>query len=549
MFRVRLMLIRILIGAFFLFSINPAFSASISGTKCTKVGTNKTIANIKYTCIKLGRNIVWDKGKITKVVTTPSPRVSPTPSPTPSPTHSVAATPTPSSTSSSTPSSSPTPVVLVAGDRCLKQGEISGVGASKLVCRRIANGSFVYFALTSSFTTESNPKSPDSLATCRLSDQRPTVTPEGTQITYPITPHVLSKKSGVEKIAIVGFDFNDSPGQGSPLDIYGESLEKAASFFNWYSNGKVTFEYATYDKWIRLSKPSSSYETGEHFSTLVGSLTVEQMATEFNAAISQYINLSGFTAVWFVYPKTIEKITQNYGLAAGNLPGLPAFYGFGPNNYAVEIPLWTYFIHEMLHEQGLQGHSPKAPWRFGVLLNGDGYTAGMNSWDELSVDWMVEDEIYCVDKANLKPVQIKLAPIERQQSGIHSVMIKLDNHRALVIESHRSGDFAPGMPEYGYGVTLQLVDTIKSTSWNDDLATSIYLQFANNERYGPEYGTRIDNKRANESGYNLYNGRGVSGARWGLDQNYLLLQGESYNFEGIKIDFISSGNTDLIAVG
>jgi hypothetical protein len=525
--------------------ILPNYStAAIPGSKCVKAGLTKVVASKKYTCVKAGKNLVWDKGKILPVKASPSP----TPSPTLSASSSPSATPSP--TASATPAPTPSaPVASAVGDKCLKQGELSGVGEKQLVCRRIANGELVYFSLTSSFSTESNPKSPDSLATCRLSDQRQIITPEGTQITYPITPHVFSKKVGVEKIAIVGFDFNDSPGQGSPLDIYGDNLKKAASFFNWYSNGKVTFEYATYDKWIRLSKPSSSYETGEHFSNIAGSLTVTEMATEFNAAISQHINLSGFTAVWFVYPKSIEKITQNYGLAAGNLPGLPAFYGFGPNNYPVDIPLWTYFIHEMLHEQGLQGHSPKAPWRFGVLLNGDGYTAGMNSWDELSVDWMTEDEIYCVDKANLKPVQIKLAPIERQQSGIHSVMIKLDNHRALVIESHRAGDFAPGMPEYGYGVTLQLVDTTKSTGWTDETATSIYLQFANNQRYGPEYGTRINNKRADDGGYNIYNGIGVSGARWGLDQNYLLLQGESYTFEGIKIEFLSSGNTDLIAIG
>ena len=520
--------------------------AAIPGSKCLKIGLTKVVALKKYTCIKTGKNLVWDKGKILQAKASPSP--SATPSPSPSASSSPSATPSP--TAIATPSPTPSaPAASIAGDKCLKQGELSGVGENQLVCRRVANGNLVYFPLTSSFSTESNPKSPDSLATCRLSDQRQIITPEGTQITYPITPHVFSKKAGVEKIAVVGFDFNDSPGQGSPLDIYGSSLKTAASFFNWYSNGKVTFEYATYDKWIRLSKPSNFYETGEHFSTIAGSLTVTEMATEFNATISQHINLSGFTAVWFVYPKTIEKITQNYGLSAGNLPGLPAFYGFGPNNYPVEIPLWTYFIHEMLHEQGLQGHSPKAPWRFGVLLNGDGYTAGMNSWDELSVDWMTEDDIYCIDKANLKPVQIKLAPIERQQSGIHSVMIKLDNHRALVIESHRAGDFAPGMPEYGYGVTLQLVDTTKSTGWTDETATSIYLQFANNQRYGPEYGTRLNNKRADDSGYNLYNGIGVSGARWGLDQNYLLLQGESYTFEGIKIEFLSSGNTDLIAIG
>ena len=94
-----------------------------------------------------------------------------------------------------------------------------------------------------------------------------------------------------------------------------------------------------------------------------------------------------------------------------------------------------------------------------------------------------------------------------------------------------------------------MVDTTKSTGWFDDSATSVYLQIANNQRYGPEYGTRIDNKRANDGGYNLFNGIGVSGARWGLDQNYLLLQGENYTFEGIRIEFMKSGNTDLISIG
>ncbi len=507
----------------------PANSASIAGTTCPKVNATKTVANIKYTCVKSGKKLLWNKGVKVTNPSVPAPTKSSEPVPTPSPTTK--------------------PVEAVkAGDSCKSQGNQISVSDITLICRQIADGKNIYFELTSTFTTDSNPKSPDSLATCRLTDQRQTpVQPEGTQIAYPITPHLFSAKSGIEKIAVVGFDFSDSPGQGSPLDIFGSDLKRAQDFFNWYSNGKVKLEITTYNKWIRLSQTSNKYETGEHFSTTAGSLTVPQMAHEFQDTVNKFINLNGYTSVWFVYPKTVEKITQNFGLAAG-FDGMPSFYGIGPNSYPVSIPLWTYYIHEMLHEQGLQGHSPKAPWRFGVLLNGDGYTAGMNSWDELSVDWMSEDDIYCVDKSNLKPVQIKLAPIERQQSGVHSIMIKLDNHRALVVESHRAGDFAQGMPDYGYGVTLQLVDTTKSTGWNDDTATSTYIQFFDNKRRGPEYGTPIDNKRGNDGGYNLFNGVGVSGARWGLDQNYLMLQGEKYTFEGIKIEFVKSGNTDLISI-
>lgn len=497
--------------------VSNSYAAVKAGSACTKVGAKSVSGGKNYTCIKSGKKLVWDKGV---VVAKPS-VVKPTPNP-------------------SASASSPT---IQVGTKCNKQGDSVKSGDINLICRLTSSGN-KYFELTNTFTTAGNPKSPDSLTICRLSDQRTKpYQPEGTQIAYPIVPHAGSVKAGIEKIAVVGFDFSDSPGQGSPLEIFGNTMEKSQQFFTWYSNGKVKFEFATHDRWIRLSKPSSSYATGEHFSSIDGALTVNQMAAEFQSAISQHINLSGFTSVWFVYPKTIEKITENFGLAS-----TPAFYGVGPNNYSIELPIWTYFVHEMLHEQGLQGHSPKEPWRFGVLLNGNGYTAGLNSWDELAVDWMTEDEIYCIDKANLKPVQIELAPIERQQSGVHTIIVKLDGHRALVIESHRGGDFAPGMPDYGYGVTIQLVDTTKSTPWDGTEATSEYLKISNEQRYGPEYGTRIDVKRANDSGVNLYNGIGVSGARWGLDQNFLLLEGEKKTFEGITISFVKSGNTDSISI-
>ena len=100
------MIIRSLIGAFFLFSIYPAFSASIAGTKCTKVGTNKTIANIKYTCIKSGSKLLWNKGVVIKTApkVIPTPATSTSPSPSPSPSTSVSPTSTPAPSASQSPS-------------------------------------------------------------------------------------------------------------------------------------------------------------------------------------------------------------------------------------------------------------------------------------------------------------------------------------------------------------------------------------------------------------------------------------------------------------
>ena len=76
-----------------------AATAKAGGT-CTKAGSTSTVNSIKYTCVKSGKKLVWDKG--VKVVT-PKPSVTPTPTPT------VTATPTPSPTVSATPTPTPTP--------------------------------------------------------------------------------------------------------------------------------------------------------------------------------------------------------------------------------------------------------------------------------------------------------------------------------------------------------------------------------------------------------------------------------------------------------
>ena len=76
MFRTRLPHVVGLISATLLLSFLPAQSATIAGTNCTKLNSTKTVANIKYTCIKSGKKLVWNKGVALKPVPKPSPKVS-----------------------------------------------------------------------------------------------------------------------------------------------------------------------------------------------------------------------------------------------------------------------------------------------------------------------------------------------------------------------------------------------------------------------------------------------------------------------------------------
>ncbi len=76
-----------------------------AGAKCNKAGTTATASGKKFTCVKTGNKLVWNKGVATKK---PSPVATPTP--TPSPSLTPEPTPMPTPTVTPTPTQPPTPI-------------------------------------------------------------------------------------------------------------------------------------------------------------------------------------------------------------------------------------------------------------------------------------------------------------------------------------------------------------------------------------------------------------------------------------------------------
>ena len=79
------------------------------GAPCTKLKATQIYKGKKYTCIKSGKKLVWNKGVVVKVTPTPSQTASATPEVTPSPTESTSATPAASPAQTPTPTPTPTP--------------------------------------------------------------------------------------------------------------------------------------------------------------------------------------------------------------------------------------------------------------------------------------------------------------------------------------------------------------------------------------------------------------------------------------------------------
>lgn len=56
--------------------ITPSFAAPKAGTKCTKVGLTEIVGGVKFTCIKSGAKLIWNKGVAIKAAA-PKPSVTP----------------------------------------------------------------------------------------------------------------------------------------------------------------------------------------------------------------------------------------------------------------------------------------------------------------------------------------------------------------------------------------------------------------------------------------------------------------------------------------
>ncbi len=80
-------------------------AAPKAGAKCSKAGITATASGKKFTCVKTGNKLVWNKGVATKK---PSPVATPTP--TPSPSLTPEPTPMPAPTVTPTPTQPPTPI-------------------------------------------------------------------------------------------------------------------------------------------------------------------------------------------------------------------------------------------------------------------------------------------------------------------------------------------------------------------------------------------------------------------------------------------------------
>ncbi len=431
-----------------------------------------------------------------------------------------------------------------AGNKCTLLGQKKSANGKEFTCiksgkKLIWNKGFVVVP------ADLAPQpSPEKLATCQIKDQRP-----GGQyweaIAYPISNFNRESKlpiTGTAKVAFIPIDFSDVPGNGNPL-VFGQTqIDAANEWLAWYTNGKLKYEWQTYNSWIRAPKPSTQYNWahpvhgGYQGQKTPQAQSTEEIIQQLITAASPYFNFEGVGAVFLLFPKEVKAIEleitrRNDTWQTAQGPQRFSFFGPGAEINKRGDQLWGWWIHEVLHSHGFAGHSPFGFLNLHMMIGGE-QSSALSSWDALSAGWTNEEDIYCLSKERVTKTKLTLSPLDRKQKGLKSVMIKLNDHQVLVFESRRPEKWSSPQLDVN-GLMSYIVDTKKVTDREGESASDERERTA----------TYLTTDQRKEMGSNLFAGCN----RTRCDRTMIYAQtGQTFTFDGIKVTLTKSGVNDEI---
>jgi len=499
------MKLRVLLIALLLFTpLTPSISATPpkAGAICSKSGMTKNYQGKKYTCIKSGKKLVWNKGEVIK-------NSMPVLSPSPTPTSFQSAAPSPSSTPSkkTTPENdfSISPKFALAQECKIKDG------------RKDTSFRFDDYQRSAGFPL-----------------QGATLPTEG-------------------KINFVTFfvDFNDAQGTAEDLQFFRSQEKLLIEWFDVASYGKLKAEITSVDRWFRAKKPSSELiltqsnygmhpKIAQEFVDLTGSTFSWKNIDAFMIHFSRNNKSNLFDAqlgrnVLLNFPDGVKKI--NY-----------QFYGLGTNRMAElrksKYPnFWSQlWIHENLHDLGLTLHAPGNGFNTGISQNEASYSLTLTAWDMFKLGWIEDTQVFCAPSTSTSKVTTRLLPLEVRGSGDRILVIPISEFQALVVESRRPVGLSKDWPSDMSGIFVYKVDTTIVTDRSSEFNGN-GLDNGNNPKF-PKWAFYLapDQRKIDAS---------LPASKLDPDkfyQEWLIRVGETVTSDGMRISFIKSDDSDWVQI-
>jgi M6 family metalloprotease-like protein len=337
----------------------------------------------------------------------------------------------------------------------------------------------------------------------------------GTGFGYP-RPSFRLKSIGTVKTLLLYVEFTDVKGNDDPIADAQSFIPNFVEFFRSNSYEKLNFVVDTHPNYLPINKSSTSYNMDKW-----GGGNPFQYWKDGLQAGDSVLDVSKYDLVIVMPPKNITTIIygpsfplppqDSTGRVKNGVIYNGAVGGADQRNAATK---WIWLAHEVGHDLGMEHpYSRDGEVIWDLMSNVYNFTAPeFLGWHRLRLDWLDGSNVKCLSSEDLKDSEynVRLLPIQSKEKGDKLTLVKIDNSKALAIESRRMAGFdtLDGNKNLA-GVIVYLVDVSKDSNQNAfSFITGSVKRFASGDR--------------------------LSGA---------LHVGESLTFDKIKVEFLASDET------
>ena len=396
-------LLSILVAFLVIFGSVSVAAASIKpGSKCQKAGLTATSNGKKFTCIKSGKKLIWNKGVPAK---SPTPTATPTTSPSPSPT----ATPTPTTTAKSLISKCKLPVADGRGD-------VSIGGWPRIADRMRTTGTVITQVVMVDFPDAQATMSPqDAFAMVSGASETFKEMSYG-RLDYKLIPTFkwYRMKSNSTIYAPLNKSFD------SHRAYIAEALEMA----------DPDIDFSQSDAFLILANPNAKGigNSGPAFASLYGRGFTLDGKYIANGTTSSY-DLNNWKSIWLNH-----EVTHTMGLVD--------LYAATPSTGA----RWDY--HRYVGQFSYMG-----------LSSFDSNAPSLTAYERWNLEWLDDDQVVCSDQNVLTQI---ITPVQAS-GGIKAIMLPLSSTRLIVIESRRAIGIDKSIKKSG--ALVYVVDSTKQSGF------------------------------------------------------------------------------------
>ena len=479
-----------------------AIAAVKAGDACKKAGATATANGKKYTCIKSGKKLVWNKGV---AIVKPAPAVTPTPTstllPTPTPTTMPTPTPTPAPQIDSTRSvegKSCSPI-NDADDRvgystdykrlvvlhCLKEGRFFDLGQLYPITVNQNSGEIesgtIYVQDSKKYTfkyvptTESRLKPNSSgilvsgnlpISECRIKQLNPQGLNRGFNFSGTIG---LREKSVIQIIPLQG---SDALSNSNPVSDYKAFLDETKEFLNNLSEGRWKLSYVSPDKYLMLPKPLSTYKVGSVDSIGEGRTTGQEELVKAGLELIGRNNPNSADMVMFIVPpetdgKLFARFSNTYQIPFGGNSSTKAF------SIVKTDPAWGTVHHDFFHlglvipdHYGDEKYNGRDSTQ---LIGTNGEIFGTDRWGNMSgtkMDWlgwdkwlaglMIDAQVMCAKIESVSDFWVKPSAVFGVSNKL--LIIPISEYKGIAIESIRNVGYNAQLSKELMGALIYSID-------------------------------------------------------------------------------------------